>query len=757
MRKALGVALTLGLLVPMVLVLQPQGRATAAEAGLWNPGYIISDAVFYDGDAISSGAVQSFLESRVTSCVAGYTCLRDYRQQTPSMAASSLCSAYSGGNQSAAEIIANVGAACNINPRVLLVLLEKEQSLVTSRSPSQTRYNAATGFSCPDTAPCDPAYAGFFYQVYYAARQFQNYAATPTRWNYQAGRVNNILYHPNTACGSAPIYIQNKATAALYIYTPYQPNAASLANLYGTGDGCSTYGNRNFWRIFTDWFGSPIETSSLLRTIEDSSVYLVSGSKKYPISSQAVFAALSPLGQVGYVSQAYLNSFTTGQTVGRSIRDPAGTIYFYDAGIKLPFTTCAQAEDYGASCAETGYVQLTDAQAAAFITGPTLSSVMGTVEGARYLVSDGTKSEILDDQAQLQAGIPIGMNVLTENAVADLELVAPITRDGVYIGARGAGGTSLLSGGQRYAVLPGDEPALGVSSRMAGALWLSSIAEIPSSPTVFSGVAVPYGGTSPTVLTQEGRYTLTAGGLSPSLTPVPVSQEFLDSYPDRGSITEGSFIKSPTRADVYVVMPGDVRPVGGWGALLALTPDGSPKILTVSEALIGKLTMGPVALTAGTLVRSPNDATVYYVNGVTSRIALSSFEYTTEAGMGPLVYSTDAIIRAYPLSEMNMTFGFACEADRYVAAGGLVHLVSPELLTSYPFDYVPLDRFSCMQLKKGTPATSFIRTPDGSIYQLMDGQKRPISSMTRFAELGGGSFITVVPRFANTYPTGPAA
>ncbi len=26
--------------------------------------------------------------------------------------------------------------------------------------------------------------------------------------------------------------------------------------MYGTGDGCSAYGNRNFWRYYTDWFGS---------------------------------------------------------------------------------------------------------------------------------------------------------------------------------------------------------------------------------------------------------------------------------------------------------------------------------------------------------------------------------------------------------------------------------------------------------------------------------------------------------------------
>ena len=53
-----------------------------------------------------------------------------------------------------------------------------------------------------------------------------------------------------------PCYIQNQATANLYYYTPYQPNAAALRAGYGEGDGCSAYGNRNFYQYFTDWFGS---------------------------------------------------------------------------------------------------------------------------------------------------------------------------------------------------------------------------------------------------------------------------------------------------------------------------------------------------------------------------------------------------------------------------------------------------------------------------------------------------------------------
>jgi putative cell wall-binding protein len=70
------------------------------------------------------------------------------------------------------------------------------------------------------------------------------------------GRTTAVLYNPNSGCGSTPVYIRNSATAALYYYTPYQPNAAALKAGYGIGDSCSSYGNRNFYNYFTDWFGS---------------------------------------------------------------------------------------------------------------------------------------------------------------------------------------------------------------------------------------------------------------------------------------------------------------------------------------------------------------------------------------------------------------------------------------------------------------------------------------------------------------------
>ncbi|HEY2556132.1 MAG TPA: hypothetical protein VGI08_03420 [Diaminobutyricibacter sp.] len=738
-----------------------QPAAQAADGRQFDPGDIISDALFFDGGVMSASDVQTFLNSQVSACRSGYTCLKDYRQTTTSRAAVTGCAAYAGAaNELASVIIAKVGAACGISQKALIVLLEKEQSLVTDDFPGSGQYRSATGYGCPDTAVCDSQYYGFFNQVYNAALQFKRYAASPTSWNHVAGRVNAVRYSPNAACGSGNVFIQNQATAGLYNYTPYQPNAAALANLYGTGDGCSSYGNRNFWRIYTDWFGSTIAGTSLLRTVSDPTVYVVSGTSKYPIANAQMLAAYSPLGQVGYVSAQYLSAYTTMQLAGRVLRAPGGTIYFTDAGLKLPFTSCGLVVDYGGKCDATGFVQLTDDQLSHFAAGPTMGPILGTTAGARYYITAGTKREILDNASQAAAGLPAGFNVLTENAVSTLAYGSPVIRDAVFAAERGTPNYSYLGNAARYPVDTAAVAGAGLPKNAVGSLSTASLAKIPAGATTFSGfVTAPVAAGSTagpvSVLTPGGRFTWSG---ATSLPAVTVPQAFLDAYPVVGDIAAGSSIKTASSATVYIVMPDKILPVGAWASLLALNGGKTPTITTVPDALIAALPKGPVALTAGSLVRTPTNATVYLVNGVTSKIALSDFVFTTEAGITAWTMTTQARLDAYPLAPTLMGFGVACGTQNYVSAGGALHGVSKDLQPAFPFTYVPLDQFTCALLKVASPATAFIRTPDGSIYYLVAGQKRPIASMARFAQLSQGKpYLNVVAKFAAAIPTGPAA
>ena len=230
-------------------------NAKAVSSGDWKPGRIIDDAVFFNSNSMSIGQIQDFLNSKVPVCDTNhqasfwsggvynappYTCLKDYNE----------------GGKSSAQIIWEAGQTHGINPQTLIVMLQKESALVTDTWAAPWQYKSAMGYGCPDTADCDSKYFGFTNQVNNAAWQLRAYVNNPNGYNFKAGVTRNIQWSPNGACGSSAVYLENSATAALYNYTPYQPNQAALNNLYGTGDGCSAYGNRNFWRMFNDWFGS---------------------------------------------------------------------------------------------------------------------------------------------------------------------------------------------------------------------------------------------------------------------------------------------------------------------------------------------------------------------------------------------------------------------------------------------------------------------------------------------------------------------
>jgi len=241
-----------------------KAEAAALPGSIIDGGYIISDGEFYNEGAMSQAQIQKFLDGKVTSCKKGYTCLKDYTGDIEKRAKDQYCAAVKAEKSvPAARIIYVAAKACGINPKVLIVMLQKEQGLVTMNNPGSTRYARALGFDCPDTPQgCDPKYAGFSTQVYLGARQMQIYTKWPSSFSYRAGQYNTIKWAPSSSCGTSKVYIKNQATANLYNYTPYRPNIAALAAGWGTGDSCSTYGNRNFYNYYVAWFDAGASTSS---------------------------------------------------------------------------------------------------------------------------------------------------------------------------------------------------------------------------------------------------------------------------------------------------------------------------------------------------------------------------------------------------------------------------------------------------------------------------------------------------------------
>lgn len=315
--------------------------AAALSGSQFQAGNLISDSQFYDSTTMNAAAVQTFLNAMLPSCQPGYTCLPQFAMATTAQPSQQgLCNGYAASTrQTAATIIANVAVSCGINPQVLIVMLQKEQGLVTDSAPQQSQYDFAMGANCPDTTGCSATTKGFFIQVYTAAYQFKYYRMNANWYAYAPGRYNSILYNPNANCGSSQVYIQNWATALLYIYTPYQPNAAALANLYGSGDTCSTYGNRNFWRDFTTWFGQPsrpYDLGGLLATKSNGSLwwYGNTGTLSAPYSTNT---------EIGLGGWQNFTSLLSGDVDGDGLPDVVarmadGSLWLYsNTGTTLPY------------------------------------------------------------------------------------------------------------------------------------------------------------------------------------------------------------------------------------------------------------------------------------------------------------------------------------------------------------------------------------------------------------------------------------
>jgi len=346
-RRAGAMFVSLLAVFATVTVLADPPPAAALTGSQFNPGNIISDATFYNSSTMTAAGIQSFLSSKASSNCAGASpaCVRDYHANiTAQSAETGLCSALTAqSNVSAAGIFYTVAKACGVNPQVLLVTSQKESSLITTSSPN---YTTTMGYGCPDSTGCSSKYYGFFNQVYLAARQFKLYRKNPDNYGYVAGTTTFILYNPKTSCSGTNVFIQNQATAGLYDYTPYQPNAAALVNLHGSGDSCSAYGNRNFWVFFNEWFGStvglptaphPYDRGGIVGTKTGGAVwyYANNGSATHPLSTGVQVLGSPTLSSV----------VATGDLSGDGLAD---IVTVTSAGALWTFTNNGTTQPYGA-------------------------------------------------------------------------------------------------------------------------------------------------------------------------------------------------------------------------------------------------------------------------------------------------------------------------------------------------------------------------------------------------------------------------
>ena len=227
----------------------------ASSAAVFNPNFLISDEEFTNIFSMDLGQIQEFL-SRGS--------LATYMTED-----------LDGKKRYAADIIWRTAQRNGVNPQVILVMLQKEQSLVLDPDPSEDQLDWAMGYavcdSCTHDDPTIQRFRGFAKQVNSATLQFSEGYLTDLAANGET--VTGLAPGQATLIDDVTVIPANNATAALYTYTPH------------------LHGNQNFVTLWQQWFIRHYPGGSLLQNKENGAVWLIQYDERRPITSRTAFVS----------------------------------------------------------------------------------------------------------------------------------------------------------------------------------------------------------------------------------------------------------------------------------------------------------------------------------------------------------------------------------------------------------------------------------------------------------------------------------
>lgn len=350
-----------------------------ARSFAFNPNYIISDADLLDPYALTRDQIQHFLDR-------GF--LGDYVTED-----------HEGIERSAADIIMQTAINVGISPKFLLVLLQKEQSLVEDDDPTDRQLDWATGYAvCDSCSKDDPAiqrWKGFGKQVNSAALQ------------YVEGYLEDIEKHGTTGPYGPGVEVEvdgeivmpaNAATAAMYAYTPH------------------LHGNQVFVEIWNRWFQTLHPTGTLLQAEGQSGVWLVEYGTKRPIRSMSALMSRFNPDLIVTVSETQLANYPEGRPIDfpnySLLKDQDGNIYLLTDESLRHIDSMETFRKIGFSIDEV--VDILNEDVFAFSQGDPITAasldpkgnlLQLETNGAVFFVQDGFRHAILD-RAILDAVFP---------------------------------------------------------------------------------------------------------------------------------------------------------------------------------------------------------------------------------------------------------------------------------------------------------------------------------------------------------------
>lgn len=691
-------------------------------------GRIIDDSVFTDYGTMSVSNIQFFLNSKGVNCIDGQApCLKNFSEN----------------GRSAAQIIYDTAQEFRINPQVLIVVLQKEVGLVTISQPASWRYRTAMGYGCPDTAPCDAEYYGFTNQMRWAARMYRAIMNASPSWYtpYVVGN-NFIQWNPNNACGGTNVYIENRATQALYNYTPYQPNAAALNAGYGTGDGCSSYGNRNFYLYFKDWFGDSRQ-SPIVRSPSSPTHYLLTNNKKYAISSGDILYAYGlEAAPLSVVSDSYLSTISDGGMLDTIFTVPGdNTVFMADSGKKHGIASGEYCARWGLACGNTAVEK---------VVGPEIANLMGNggvlqpimkFSGKYYLMENGKKKQFLSTKAMTDRGYSAsGSTAVTSwtNATRPFDISLP--EDKTFVKFSSGPGIYLYSDNQFFAIPNYDTfvawQGAGIPSYLDTTSSYNSSA--PSPAGLLSTLITD--GSTISLLKSNQKLNLT--GAQPTISPFstvsyPQLQSIVASRP-AVTITEAQALALPN-GSINALRNGELRPIPSMTDLRLSYKDSD--VISVPNTATEAYPVGKLNIVSGRVFK-PNDSGAMYVYGADGRLwALGSLSELQSVlkWRNSVIESTFSNVSYSDISVYNSLADVDGTPYAVLGDGSLRRLPYGVLNAGA----MPLSGDMLKVLTFNTNLAGFIRFDNGTIFRVDPTELRPIGSLTTYRSLNGSSDNTI--------------
>lgn len=366
---------------------------TQARAATFDPNMIISDAEMLDWTSLNLADIEAFLASH-----GSYLANRQFPNANGEYRmASRIIYDAATDNYDCADVdipddatIAEKRVRCpaaRINPKLLLVLLQKEQSLIDDQTPKQSQLDWATGYGCPDGGGCNSRWKGFGKQVNSAAIQFYDYMKYPHHYSFRKGNTYTIS---NTGRPSSVVTIGNDATAALYNYTPHVYN-----------------GNYNFWKLWLRYFTLSYGNNTLLQAKGEDGVWLVQNSVRRPFLTKGALTSRFDLNKIVMVNRSDLERYPIGAPIKfpqySLLRSPRGTVFLLVDDKRRGFVSAEALRQIGINPEEiinASWEDINIYSEGKPITEddayPTGALFQDKTTGGIYFVTEGTKAPLWD-------------------------------------------------------------------------------------------------------------------------------------------------------------------------------------------------------------------------------------------------------------------------------------------------------------------------------------------------------------------------